>query len=219
MSCNCVCVRGNKSDPGFGWSSLLVICVNIICFIYIYNLTQLCCPICINISILGHILPADPAVSLCQEWFLAAAELRSNYATAPGCGTRTASASLGCSSPGCLGKATIPLPALPAGQWEPRCRSALGAVCPSGSRSDRRAKEGEPAARAAGPLEVTALPGSLRRLAAPSLAWQCLTCPGWHIPPSHPCCTWMEPSPPCPSALPWGIVGVFSESQCDVFTG
>lgn len=46
------------------------------------------------------------------------------------------------------------------------------AQCPSASRSDRRAKEGEPAGRAAGPLEVTALPGSLRCLAASSSAGQ-----------------------------------------------
>lgn len=139
-------------------------------YIRIHKLAQLCCRICINISMLGYILPADPAVSLCQARFLAAAELCSNYASAPGCGTQTASVSLGCSLPRCLGKAPILLPALPARQC-PGVGLRL-AQCPSGSRSDRRAKEGEPAGRAAGPLEVTALPGSLRCLAAPSLAWQ-----------------------------------------------
>lgn len=207
--------------------------------ILVYNLIQLCCPICINTSLLGHILPADPAVSLCQARFLAAAELRSNEAAAPGCGTQTASVSLGCGSPGCLGKAPMPpCPCCPS-----RAVPGVGlrlAQCPSGSRSDRRAKEGEPAGRAAGPLEVTALPGSLRCLAAPSsagqgqpyLCRQCLKCLGWHIPPSRPCCRWMEPSTACPSALPavgglmvplpspaWEIVVVFSESRCDIFAG
>lgn len=60
-----------------------------------HNPTKLCCPICINISILGHIVPAAPAVSVCQARFLVAAELCSNYAAASGCGTQTASVPLG----------------------------------------------------------------------------------------------------------------------------
>lgn len=129
-----VCV-GKQNVAQLCWSSSLILYITYIyLYIYLYkmhNLTQLCCPICMNISILGHILPADPAVSLCRAWFLAAAELCSNYAAAPGRGTQTASVSLGCSSPGCLWKAAIALPALPPWQAVPGVGLRL-AQCPSG---------------------------------------------------------------------------------------
>lgn len=171
-----------------------------------HNLTQLCCPICMNISILGHILPADPAVSLCRAWFLAAAELCSNYAAAPGRGTQTASVSLGCSSPGCLWKAAIALPALPPWQAVPGVGLRL-AQCPSGvavigvpRRGSQRGQQ-----RVLWRSRLRPAPCGALRL-PPWHGTVSLTCAGgvgsgwsawgWHIPPSNPCCGWMKPSIP-----------------------
>lgn len=73
------------------------------------------------------------------------------------------------------GEGSDPFPALPPGS----ARAGLQlAQDPSGSRSDRCAKEGEPAGRAAAPLEVTALPGSLRCLQLPPSVWGQPTCAG-----------------------------------------
>lgn len=84
----------------------------------IHSLTLLCCSICINMWILGHLLPADLHFAGVQH----DAELLLSSVAIP---LHPRLWHTSCGLPRCLGEARILLPALPPGQCP--CRSALGA--------------------------------------------------------------------------------------------